>query len=156
MENFSRICLCSVKSVGHQTTSVFLMIFANIQIKSRFFLNKIINVINIISFLVISVVPPSQTAPETVSLLQQQSPKLSPTIIMQTRSGYTRDKSRPRITQYCNQLANNNQYPAFGQTPTAASAQYLQPGVPDNKLSAHTRAFKMPSPPIAHVASHQV
>lgn len=59
-------------------------------------------------------VPPSQTAPETVSLLQQpvQSTKYTSTIVIQGRSGY-REKSRPRAAHYSNQHMASSQY--YGQ-----------------------------------------
>ncbi|XP_013182105.1 PREDICTED: MLX-interacting protein isoform X2 [Papilio xuthus] len=68
-------------------------------------------------------IPPSQTAPETVSLLQQpvQNAKYASTIIIQGRSGYSREKPRTRINHYTNQIGNN-QYPAYSATIPAHSA----------------------------------
>ncbi|KPJ15034.1 MLX-interacting protein [Papilio machaon] len=68
-------------------------------------------------------IPPSQTAPETVSLLQQpvQNTKYASTIIIQGRSGYSREKPRTRINHYTNQIGNN-QYPAYSANITAHSA----------------------------------
>lgn len=122
-------------------------------------------------------VPPSQTAPETVSLLQQpvQNPKYASSIIIQGRSGYNREKSRPRVSHYSSQMANN-QYQNYGQNisqgPVQVCAQpydsrsaagnqnsgqqvpYLQPltvGGYKTKSGQNpnsTRPFKMPSPPL--------
>lgn len=127
-------------------------------------------------------IPPSQTAPETVSLLQQpvQNSKYASTIVIQGRSGYNRDKPRSRVGQYQMQ---NSQYHAYGQPSSqpapspvspqsyearpaavrqpAAQVQYLQPNPADSykgkaaSPSGNPRSFKMPSPP-ASVAPQQV
>ncbi|KAM3963576.1 MLX interacting protein mondo isoform 2-T2 [Aphomia sociella] len=128
-------------------------------------------------------IPPSQTAPETVSLLQQPapSPKYASTIVLPGRSGYNREKPRPRLNHYANQLPNN-QYQSYGQLSqggtqvvsqgydarpgamrqAASQMQYLQP-TPVESYKAKpisavvgTRSFKMPSPPLAPAASQQV
>ncbi|XP_061712203.1 carbohydrate-responsive element-binding protein isoform X1 [Cydia pomonella] len=118
-----------------------------------------------------TVVPPSQTAPETVSLLQQpvQNQKYASTIVIQGRSGYTREKPRPRLAMYSSQLPNN-QYTNYGQhSPnsqvdrTQARPQpmhYLQPNPvesyktkPTNTVNA--RSFKMPSPPLSNSSQQQ-
>ncbi|GBP81157.1 Carbohydrate-responsive element-binding protein [Eumeta japonica] len=137
-----------------------------------------------------TVIPtPSQTAPETVSLLQQpvQNPKFNSTIIIQGRN-YSRDKqSRPRIAHYNNQV-QSNQYQAYPQpiqtqmTPqqlvpspslnyerpastqrqTSLQIQYLQPTAHDSYKPKsvpnviNSRAFKLPSPPLASVSNTQV
>ncbi|XP_041976840.1 carbohydrate-responsive element-binding protein isoform X2 [Aricia agestis] len=58
--------------------------------------------------------PPSQTAPETVSLLQQpvQNPKYASPVVIQGRSAYSRDKQRSRLG-YAGQV--NNQYQSYSQ-----------------------------------------
>lgn len=131
-----------------------------------------------------SVIPPSQTAPETVSLLQQppSSPKYTSTIVLPGRSGYTREKPRPRLSHYANQLPNN-QYQGYGQQhgPTGAQVapqvydsrsgavrqsttqmQYLQPAPVEpykpKTVSAGVgaRSFKIPSSTLAPPTSQQV
>lgn len=120
-----------------------------------------------------SAVPPSQSAPETVSLLQQpvHSPthKYASTIVMQGR-GYTRDKPRPRVTHYPpSHLSGGGVGGVTGvggaqygysqgavfdsraslQRQSPPQLQYLQP-VDTYKQGAHNnRSFKMPSPPLA-------
>lgn len=129
-------------------------------------------------------VPPSQTAPETVSLLQQpvQNSKYASTIVIQGRSGYNREKSRSRVTHYPNQMTNS-QYQNYGQTMShnpvqvtgqsydarsaparqipAHQIQYLQPNPVDaykgkSASASNTRSFKMPSPPLVSGNNPQV
>ncbi|KAG6449533.1 hypothetical protein O3G_MSEX006100 [Manduca sexta] len=126
-------------------------------------------------------VPPSQTAPETVSLLQQPIQKYPSSVVIQGRGGYSRDKQRPtRITHYANQVANN-QYQGYGQPMSQAGQpvspqgyersgavrqsspqmQYLQPS-PDSFKSkpgpapVNARSFKIPSPPTVTATPQQV
>lgn len=124
---------------------------------------------------------PSQTAPETVSLLQQpvQNQKYASAIVIQGRSGYVREKPRPRLAMYSSQLPNN-QYTNYGQHSSQnqqpisieprqtrqpqpqPQMQYLQPNSVDSykakptTSTANTRAFKMPSPPLVPTSSQQV
>ncbi|XP_013186536.2 MLX-interacting protein isoform X2 [Amyelois transitella] len=121
-------------------------------------------------------VPPSQTAPETVSLLQQpvQNAKYASTIVMSGRGGYSRDKPRARLSQYASPLSGN-QYPGYGGQPAAQppnyeprtgqrappqQMQYLPTPVDSYKAKTATavnpRSFKMPSPPLAPSTSQQV
>ncbi|CAG9783682.1 unnamed protein product [Diatraea saccharalis] len=108
-------------------------------------------------------VPPSQTAPETVTLLQQPVQNQKYASSLGAGRGYVRDKprSRPHYTPH---------YPAYNapappppappapfeprsieQRQTSPQLQYLpptdsyKPKPPQN----HARAFKMPSPPLA-------
>ncbi|XP_073944091.1 MLX interacting protein mondo isoform X3 [Choristoneura fumiferana] len=127
-----------------------------------------------------AVVTPSQTAPETVSLLQQpvQNQKYASAIVIQGRSGYVREKPRPRLAMYSSQLPNN-QYTNYGQHSTQnqqsisiesrqtrqpqpqPQMQYLQPNSVDSykakptTSTVNTRAFKMPSPPLVPTSSQQ-
>ncbi|XP_049867161.1 MLX-interacting protein isoform X2 [Pectinophora gossypiella] len=132
-------------------------------------------------------IPPSQTAPETVSLLQQpvQNSKYASAIVIQGRSAYNRDKQRPRVAHYASQLPNAP-YQVFkfnattqqnynqGMQPVSPSGQIQQvsyeprggrqqiqylpaePYKPKTSPAHNTRAFKMPSPPLAPAASQQV
>ncbi|XP_026742554.1 carbohydrate-responsive element-binding protein isoform X2 [Trichoplusia ni] len=128
-------------------------------------------------------VPPSQTAPETVSLLQQpvQNSKYASTIVIQGRSGYSREKPRQRVSHYTSQVPQNNQYQSYGQAmsqagppvspqgyesrsvsrQTSPQMQYLQPS-PAESYKAKTsstvnpRSFKMPSPPLVPAATPQL
>ncbi|XP_072943386.1 MLX-interacting protein isoform X2 [Epargyreus clarus] len=121
-------------------------------------------------------IPPSQTAPETVSLLQQpvQNPKYATTVVIQGRAAYTRDKPRSRLPHYTNQMTNNHYqnvaysqplqataYESRGTTSGAASGapgQYLQPGPLDYKAKggpANAAGFKLPSPPVTPSSSQQ-
>ncbi|CAG4981284.1 unnamed protein product [Parnassius apollo] len=129
--------------------------------------------------------PPSQTAPETVSLLQQpvQHTKYASTIVIQGRSGYNREKPRTRVNHYTNQMPNN-QYqtysPPIQAQPTqhvspqsfetrpgagrqsSPQMQYLQPNPVDSyqtkpvPVSVNARSFKLPSPPLVPAPSQQV
>lgn len=130
------------------------------------------------------VVPPSQTAPETVSLLQQpiQNSKYSSTIVIQGRGGYGREKQRQRVSHYSGQV-QNNQYQSYGQAmsqsgapvspqgyesrsvssrQTSSQMQYLQPSSQDSykaksvSSTVNPRSFKMPSPPLVPVTASQV
>ncbi|VVD03565.1 unnamed protein product, partial [Leptidea sinapis] len=127
-------------------------------------------------------VPPSQTAPETVSLLQQpvQNVKYASTVVIQGRGGYTREKARPRLGHY-NVPMTSSQYqgysqpvqcqahvpqsldsrPVQGVRQTSSQIQYLQPAPADFKIKpsasvVNTRSFKLPSPPLAPATSQQV
>lgn len=62
----------------------------------------------------LSGIPPSQTAPETVSLLQApvQNPKYASTSI-QGRNAYNRDKPKSRVAHYSNQLPNTQYQVSF-------------------------------------------
>ncbi|XP_059054369.1 carbohydrate-responsive element-binding protein isoform X2 [Achroia grisella] len=131
-----------------------------------------------------SVIPPSQTAPETVSLLQQppSSPKYTSTIVLPGRSGYNREKPRPRLTHYANQLPNN-QYQGYGQQHAQSAApvvtqgyesrpgavrqnptqmQYLQPNPVEPykpksiQAGVAARSFKIPSSSLAPPISQQM
>ncbi|XP_046964709.1 carbohydrate-responsive element-binding protein isoform X1 [Vanessa cardui] len=128
-----------------------------------------------------SALPPSQTAPETVSLLQQpvQNSKYASTLVIQGRSGYGREKPRSRLSHYSGQVANNH-YQGYSQPlqnpvhvapqnyevrPSVRHSppqmQYLQPNPVDFKAksspnSVNTRSFKLPSPPLVPVTSQQV
>lgn len=57
-----------------------------------------------------SVIPPSQTAPETVSLLQTpvHNAKYASAIVIQGRNMYNRDKPKSRVAHYSNQLPNTH------------------------------------------------
>ncbi|CAH2074106.1 unnamed protein product, partial [Iphiclides podalirius] len=127
--------------------------------------------------------PPSQTAPETVSLLQQpvQNAKYASTIVIQGRSGYNREKPRPRLAHYSNQMPNS-QYQSYSQPiqaqpaqqiatqafegrtgpvrQTSPQMQYLQPKPVDTykakPVPSNARSFKLPSPPLVPVTSQQV
>lgn len=123
--------------------------------------------------------PPSQTAPETVSLLQQpvQNSKYASTVVLQGRSGYSREKPRSRLSHYPNQMANNH-YQSYSplQSPVQVSPQgfdarpavrhsppqmqYLQPNTVDYKANSpnplNSRSFKLPSPPLVPVTTQQV
>ncbi|XP_075969496.1 MLX interacting protein mondo isoform X2 [Anticarsia gemmatalis] len=129
-------------------------------------------------------VPPSQTAPETVSLLQQpiQNSKYASTIVIQGRSGYTREKTRQRTSHYPSQVQQSSQYQNYSQSINQSGApispqgyearlsarqnsqqmQYLQPNPVDSykqKAVASTvnpRSFKMPSPPLVPVTTPQM
>ncbi|XP_037974117.2 carbohydrate-responsive element-binding protein isoform X1 [Plutella xylostella] len=99
-------------------------------------------------------IPPSQTAPETVSLLQQpvQNPKYASTMVIQGRPSYSREKPRARINQYPSPVVNNHYGSYSNQAPAPYEArQYLAPA----PAKQSNRAFKMPSPPLAP-ASQQV
>uniref|UniRef100_A0A2H1WJ47 SFRICE_002418 n=1 Tax=Spodoptera frugiperda TaxID=7108 RepID=A0A2H1WJ47_SPOFR len=129
-------------------------------------------------------VPPSQTAPETVSLLQQpiQNSKYASTIVIQGRGGYSREKPRQRVSHYSGQV-QNNQYQSYGQAmsqsappvspqgyesravssrQTSPQMQYLQPSPVDSYKAKPTsstvnpRSFKMPSPPLVPVSAPQM
>ncbi|XP_045445770.1 carbohydrate-responsive element-binding protein [Melitaea cinxia] len=128
-----------------------------------------------------SALPPSQTAPETVSLLQQpvQNSKYASTLVIQGRSGYNREKPRSRLGHYSSQMSNN-QYQGYSQpmqNPVHAppqnfevrpsvrqsppQLQYLQPNPVDYKTKSsptavNTRSFKLPSPPLVPVTTQQV
>ncbi|CAH0720762.1 unnamed protein product, partial [Brenthis ino] len=123
--------------------------------------------------------PPSQTAPETVSLLQQpvHNSKYASTVVLQGRSGYSREKPRSRLSHYPNQMANNH-YQGYSplQSPVQVSPQgfdarpavrhsppqiqYLQPNTVDYKANSpntlNSRSFKLPSPPLVPVTTQQV
>ncbi|KAJ8722770.1 hypothetical protein PYW07_003950 [Mythimna separata] len=130
------------------------------------------------------VVPPSQTAPETVSLLQQpiQNSKYASTIVIQGRGGYGREKPRQRVSHYSGQT-QNNQYQGYGQSMSQSGPpvspqgyesravgsrqaspqmQYLQPSPVDSyktkplSSTVNPRSFKMPSPPLVPVTSPQI
>ncbi|PZC84371.1 hypothetical protein B5X24_HaOG204945 [Helicoverpa armigera] len=129
-------------------------------------------------------VPPSQTAPETVSLLQQplQNSKYASTIVIQGRGGYAREKPRQRVSHYSGQV-QNNQYQSYGQSMSqggppvspqgyesrsvgsrqaSPQMQYLQPSPVDSykaksvSSSVNPRSFKMPSPPLVPVTASQM
>lgn len=55
-------------------------------------------------------IPPSQTAPETVSLLQApvHNAKYASAIVIQGRNVYNRDKPKSRVAHYSNQLPNTH------------------------------------------------
>ncbi|CAK1552105.1 unnamed protein product [Leptosia nina] len=123
--------------------------------------------------------PPSQTAPETVSLLQQpvQNVKYASTVVIQGRSGYNREKPRNRIGHYSSPITNT-QYQNYSQ-PVQCQAhvpqnfdarpvrqnspqmQYLQLNATDYKVKPapavpNTRSFKLPSPPLAPTTTQQL
>ncbi|XP_039746606.1 carbohydrate-responsive element-binding protein isoform X2 [Pararge aegeria] len=123
--------------------------------------------------------PPSQTAPETVSLLQQpiQNSKYASAVVIQGRSGYSREKPRSRLSHYSNQVPANHyqnytqpiQSPvhvaqqSFDGRPVVRQSpphlQYLQPNSADFKAKSSptsVRSFKLPSPPLVPVTSQQV
>lgn len=135
--------------------------------------------------LYISTVPPSQTAPETVSLLQQpiQNSKYASTVVIQGRGGFGREKVRQRPSQYSTpQVQQNNQYQSYqamnqsgppvspqgcesrsvGVRQSAQQLQYLQLNQTDSyktknaQATLSPRSFKMPSPPLVPVTSPQV
>ncbi|XP_039746605.1 carbohydrate-responsive element-binding protein isoform X1 [Pararge aegeria] len=122
--------------------------------------------------------PPSQTAPETVSLLQQpiQNSKYASAVVIQGRSGYSREKPRSRLSHYSNQVPANHyqnytqpiQSPvhvaqqSFDGRPVVRQSpphlQYLQPNSADFKAKSSptsVRSFKLPSPPLVPVTSQQ-
>ncbi|XP_063821694.1 MLX-interacting protein isoform X2 [Ostrinia nubilalis] len=117
-------------------------------------------------------VPPSQTAPETVTLLQQPLPssKYASTLVLQGR-GYPRssDKRRPHYAPappapppappyqpYPQQMSSQPSYEARPRP--AAPMQYLPaPEAYKPKPAApNQRSFKMPSPPLVAATSQQV
>ena len=124
--------------------------------------------------------PPSQTAPETVSLLQQpvQNSKYASPLMLQGRGGYSREKPRSRLSHYTNQMPNNH-YQGYSplQSPVQVAPQgfdarssvrhsppqmqYLQPNPVDYKSNSspnaiNSRSFKLPSPPLVPVTTQQV
>ncbi|CAH2086553.1 unnamed protein product [Euphydryas editha] len=125
--------------------------------------------------------PPSQTAPETVSLLQQpvQNSKYASSLVIQGRSGYNREKQRSRLGHYSGQVPNN-QYQGYSQPlqnqvhaaaqnfeirPSVRQSppqlQYLQPNPVEYKTKAsptavNARSFKLPSPPLVPATTQQV
>ncbi|KAJ2952806.1 hypothetical protein O0L34_g7166 [Tuta absoluta] len=128
-------------------------------------------------------IPPSATAPETVSLLQQPVPSAKYGAgVITPRSGYSRDKQRSRQQHYSNQIPNSH-YQGYGQQlqqqpvsptapagsramaavppppaqPAAPPTQYLQPVEPYKPKTAaiNSRSFKMPSPPLPPQATQQ-
>ncbi|XP_053625715.1 carbohydrate-responsive element-binding protein isoform X2 [Plodia interpunctella] len=108
-------------------------------------------------------VPPSQTAPETVSLLQQPSHnKYAATIVMSGRGGFAREKTRTRLAHYQYQYLSPDQPPSYEPRPAQRAPppmQYLPTPVDSYKAktsSAPSRSFKMPSPPLAPSTSQQV
>ncbi|XP_068629575.1 MLX-interacting protein isoform X2 [Battus philenor] len=128
--------------------------------------------------------PPSQTAPETVSLLQQpvQNAKYASSIVIQSRSGYNREKPRTRLSHYTNQMSNN-QYPSYSQPmpvqqghhiapqnyevrpgavrQSSPQMQYLQPNPVETYKTKpvsspiSSRSFKLPSPPLVALPAQQ-
>ncbi|CAB3236429.1 unnamed protein product [Arctia plantaginis] len=132
-----------------------------------------------------STVPPSQTAPETVSLLQQpiQNSKYASTVVIQGRGGFGREKVRQRPSQYSSpQVQQNNQYQGYqamsqsgspvspqgyesrsvSVRQSAQQLQYLQLNQTDSyktknvQATVSPRSFKMPSPPLVPVTSPQM
>lgn len=129
-------------------------------------------------------VPPSQTAPETVSLLQQpiQNSKYASTIIIQGRGGFGREKPRQRPAHYTSQIPHNNQYQNYSQPmnqpgqplspqgyesrtvvvrQNSQQMQHLQPNPVESfkqkpvATTVNSRSFKMPSPPLAPAITSQ-
>lgn len=113
--------------------------------------------------------PPSQTAPETVSLLQQpvQNSKYASTVVIQGRGGFSREKPRSRMSHYTGQITNHYQnYPQMQNQqsfesrprPSPPQMQYLHPNVEFKSKSSPTgsRPFKLPSPPLVPVTTQQV
>ncbi|CAG9585548.1 unnamed protein product [Danaus chrysippus] len=113
--------------------------------------------------------PPSQTAPETVSLLQQpvQNSKYASTVVIQGRGGFSREKPRSRMSHYTGQMTNHYQnYPQIQNQqsfesrprPSPPQMQYLHPNVEFKSKSSPTgsRPFKLPSPPLVPVTTQQV
>ncbi|XP_038215203.1 carbohydrate-responsive element-binding protein isoform X2 [Zerene cesonia] len=126
--------------------------------------------------------PPSQTAPETVSLLQNpvQNVKYASTVVIQGRSGYNREKPRTRLAislPYSSPMSNT-QYQNYSQPlqcqahvpqsfdarqpvrQTSPQMQYLQPSTSEFKAKpsptvVNARSFKLPSPPLAPAPSQQ-
>ncbi|KAL0893817.1 hypothetical protein ABMA27_013945 [Loxostege sticticalis] len=122
-------------------------------------------------------VPPSQTAPETVTLLQQplQSSKYASTIVIQGRGAYGRDKPRSRHAHYppapapaAPQPAPAPPYQGYSQPMPSQTQSYervrQQPmqylPAPDaykpKPPPVNPRSFKMPSPPLVAATSQQV
>ncbi|XP_045785773.1 MLX-interacting protein isoform X2 [Maniola jurtina] len=121
--------------------------------------------------------PPSQTAPETVSLLQQPLQNSKYAVVIQGRSGYSREKPRSRLSHYSNQLPGNHyqNYSQPIQSPghvsqqsfdgrsvvrqSSPQLQYLQTSPVEYKAKSSpttVRSFKLPSPPLVPVTSQQV
>ncbi|XP_045518681.1 MLX-interacting protein isoform X1 [Pieris brassicae] len=113
---------------------------------------------------------PSQTAPETVSLLQQPGPnvKYASTVVIQGR-GY-REKPRTRMGHYSspNPQYQNYSPPVQAHVPqnfdtrpvrqSSPQMQYMQLSPTEYKKSTpvNSRSFKLPSPPLAPTTSAQV
>lgn len=114
-----------------------------------------------------------------MSLLQQplQNSKYASTVVIQGRSGYSREKPRSRLSHYSNQMpsAHYQSYSQPVQSAVHAAAQgfearpaarqsspqlqYLQPSSVDYKAKSSptaARSFKLPSPPLVPVTSQQV
>ncbi|XP_026329316.1 MLX-interacting protein isoform X2 [Hyposmocoma kahamanoa] len=121
-------------------------------------------------------IPPSQTAPETVSLLQApvHNAKYASAIVIHGRNVYNRDKPKSRVAHYSNQLPNthyqgyaqqmqsgSSQVPAgyeHNARPVSSQIQYLAPAPAEYKPKSTTinaRSFKIPSS-LAPVPSQQV